>query len=158
MGLLRTLPFFNVFHSTKKGCWPTCKIQCNVQFSGAADNTKRWLGRVLADYLDSNQPSSSSSAAELTRSDVNELIVNFYLALLTTSPTEQLGIGPYPETIKIDEPKIGALGEKFLQLELTVAAIFIASNLVGKAICEGGQFKAELKRDLIAILNDVDWK
>uniref|UniRef100_A0A914IG85 Uncharacterized protein n=1 Tax=Globodera rostochiensis TaxID=31243 RepID=A0A914IG85_GLORO len=45
----------------------------------------------------------------------------------------------FPETLKLDEKHLDALGEKFLQLELTLSAIFISSNLVGK------------------ILNDINW-
>ena len=65
----------------------------------------------------------------------------------------------FPETIKLDAQRIEALGEKLLQLELTMAAVFVSSNMVGKAVCERmAQFKPELKRDLLVIINDVDSK
>ncbi|KAL3088283.1 hypothetical protein niasHT_023843 [Heterodera trifolii] len=124
----------------------------------SSQNTKRWLGKILDDFLSS--PDNKSCAAGqkdgLTRAQVNELIVNFYLAFLTTNPTDSDRI-PFPETLKLDEKLLDALNEKFLQLELTISAIFISANLVGRSVCEGNDFKSQLKHDLIVILNDVNW-
>ena len=92
--------------------------------------------------------------AEFTHANINQMIVQFYIQLLMAENPPQ-----FPETLKLDQQRIEALGEKLLQLELVMAAIFITGNLVGQSIYEGRpEFKAELKRDLLVILNDVDWR
>lgn len=123
----------------------------------AADNTKLWLMQILVEFLQSRK-----TAEQLTRSDVNELIVQFYLKIFLANTIEGAKQQPFPETILLDAQRIEALSEKLLQLELTVASIFVACNLLGKAYCGEGTaanaFKSELKQDLLVILNDVDWK
>ncbi|KAI3420438.1 hypothetical protein GPALN_003735 [Globodera pallida] len=118
----------------------------------SSNNTKRWFDRILSDFLSSSELRVGSDG--LTRSEVNGLIAKFYLALLTSNPADRIH---FPETLKLDEKHLDALGEKFLQLELTLSAIFISANLVGKSVCEGSEFKKELKRDLIIVLNDINW-
>lgn len=104
------------------------------------------MRKILIDFLDGKP---QNSIDELSHSNINQMILQFYIQLLLTKNPQS-----FPETLKLDETKITALSEKFLQLELATAAIFLTTNFVGKA-CEG--IKAELKRDLLVILNDLDW-
>ena len=62
----------------------------------------------------------------------------------------------FPETLKMDELRIRALSEKYLQLILVISIIFVAGNLIGREICETADFKNLLKKDLIILLNDVN--
>ena len=109
------------------------------------------LRKQLENYLNEN-PEVLRSQNELTGSQVKEVIVDFYMNLLE-NPDE---ISDFPETMKMDEKRIKALSEKFLQLVLVVSNIFVASNLVGRDICESTGYKTGLKKDLMAVLNDID--
>ncbi|KAE9552275.1 hypothetical protein FO519_004521 [Halicephalobus sp. NKZ332] len=118
-----------------------------------AGNTglKIHIKKVVKKFLNED-PEILRSQDELTGTQVKEIIVDFYMTLLE-SPDES---PDFPETMKIDEQRIKNLSEKFLQLVLVVANIFVASNLVGRDICESTGYKAELKKDLMAVLNDVN--
>jgi hypothetical protein len=61
----------------------------------------------------------------------------------------------FPETLKYDMSRVGKLVDERIQLSLTLCAVFIASNLAGKDVCEKTDFKKTLKSNLIAILQDV---
>ncbi|KAI1730319.1 t-complex protein 11 domain-containing protein [Ditylenchus destructor] len=108
--------------------------------------TKAWLKRST----------SGSDSVKLSKEDITQLIISLYLSLLEVTPAE-LSNTPFPETLKLDEHRFLALGEKYLQLILTTAAVFISSNLAGKDVCESTDFKITLKNELIVILNDVSW-
>lgn len=111
---------------------------------------KLCLKNVLEDYLNENVEIFGQK--ELSGVQVRDLIVNFYMTLL--EKPEKLK--EFPETMKMDETRIKALSEKFLQLVLVISNVFVASNLVGKDICESTGYKFELKKDLMAVMNDVD--
>lgn len=113
---------------------------------------KKMLKRVLIEFIGDNPQVSKQD--ELTGTQVKEVIVNFYMSLLENP--EDIDI--FPESVKIDESRIKALSEKFLQLVLIIANIFVSSNIVGRDICESTNYKNELKKDLMAILNDVNKK
>lgn len=123
--------------------------------------TKLWLGRILNEWEETHSrveaSTSSSEAGELTRSEINDIIVSFYLALLLEKSGDRLTQEElaFPETLKLDESRLSALGEKFLQLTLTASALFISANAAGQRIAEQPDFKTNLKNDLILILNDV---
>uniref|UniRef100_A0A7E4ZRY3 T-complex protein 11-like protein 1 n=1 Tax=Panagrellus redivivus TaxID=6233 RepID=A0A7E4ZRY3_PANRE len=110
-------------------------------------NLRNVLNEQLLEYI-AKHPEVKTQE-ELTHAQVKELITNMYMTLLETPP-----VG-FPETVKVDERRIQALSEKYLQLVITVATIFVTSNLVGKAVCEAADFKTELKKDLIAVSNDI---
>ena len=93
---------------------------------------------------------------ELTNEDVANIIPQVFMSLLEKSAFSYEVL--FPETLKLDEARIKAMGEKFLQLVITTASIFVASNLAGKEVCETTSFKTSLKNDLILILNDINAK
>lgn len=93
---------------------------------------------------------------KLIGSDHSKILILFYLEMLLL-PQSTLHHG-FPETLKLDELRILALTEKFLQLIITMASIFITGNLVGQNIWENGNFKMVLKNELISILNDISFK
>uniref|UniRef100_A0AC34QNB9 T-complex protein 11-like protein 1 n=1 Tax=Panagrolaimus sp. JU765 TaxID=591449 RepID=A0AC34QNB9_9BILA len=111
---------------------------------------KSCLKQILEDYLDEN--AEVFRQKELSGAQVRDLIVNFYMTLLEKPERFQI----FPETMKMDESRIKALSEKFLQLVFVISNVFVASNLVGKDICESTGYKFELKKDLMAVMNDVD--
>jgi len=120
--------------------------------SDASNATKEWLKRMLTDFL--SKTASQSPRKELSRADVTEILINFYITLLESHRVGET----FPETFKLDEHRVLGLGEKLLQLILTTAAGFIASNHAGKEVCEGTDFKVKLKTEIILILNDVEWR
>uniref|UniRef100_A0A915DSI5 Uncharacterized protein n=1 Tax=Ditylenchus dipsaci TaxID=166011 RepID=A0A915DSI5_9BILA len=131
-----------------------------IQFEPeGATATKLWLKSLLDDFLNSQPQSSESMKNELSKLEITELITRLYLSLLEVSPENQLTHElAFPETLKLDQFRFMGLSEKYLQLILTTSAVFIASNLAGKDVCESTNFKLELKNELIVILNDVSWK
>lgn len=129
-------------------------------FSDAAvQSTKHWLKYSTEHYLKvkfSENLNSETLPIELKRSDHIEILIQLYLILLETP--EIPDNVEFPETLKLDQQRIRALGEKYLQLILTMSAIFIAGNLAGKSVCESFDFKSTLKTEIIVILNDVSFE
>uniref|UniRef100_A0A914YY66 T-complex 11 n=1 Tax=Panagrolaimus superbus TaxID=310955 RepID=A0A914YY66_9BILA len=110
---------------------------------------KNYLHKILADYFTSNPQIQSQT--ELSNTQVKELIAQFYMFLFDSPPS----IPEFPETLKMDELRIRALSEKYLQLILVISTIFVSGNIIGREICETKNFKNLLKKDLIILLNDV---
>uniref|UniRef100_A0A914QF49 T-complex 11 n=1 Tax=Panagrolaimus davidi TaxID=227884 RepID=A0A914QF49_9BILA len=110
---------------------------------------KSFLHQILTDYFSSHPEIQSQE--ELTNAQVKELIAQFYMFLFDSPPP----MLQFPETLKMDELRIRALSEKYLQLILVISTIFVSGNIVGREICETKNFKALLKKDLIILLNDV---
>jgi hypothetical protein len=107
------------------------------------------LHKILTDYLSAHP--EIQSQPELSNSQVKELIANFYMYLFDSPPP----MFEFPETLKMDELRIRALSEKYLQLIFVLSTIFVSGNLIGREICETKDFKNLLKKDLIILLNDV---
>uniref|UniRef100_A0AC34F1Y8 T-complex 11 n=1 Tax=Panagrolaimus sp. ES5 TaxID=591445 RepID=A0AC34F1Y8_9BILA len=107
------------------------------------------LHKILADYFASHPEIQSQT--ELSNTQVKELIAQFYMFLFDSPPSIQ----EFPETLKMDELRIRALSEKYLQLILVISTIFVSGNIIGKEICETKNFKNLVKKDLIILLNDV---
>lgn len=120
----------------------------------AAAATKAALSLTLDNYL--SQKPSIAAQKELTRDDVANLISSFYMDLLEKS--SRMEAFAFPETLKLDEARIKAIGEKYFQLVIATSSIFIACNLAGKNVCESANFKMNLKNDLIVITNDIDYE
>jgi len=121
-----------------------------------ANSTKDWFSNCLTIWLNLNPP-NDHKCTELTHTDVKEVIIIFYLKLLEYSPNKS-AINPiFPETLKMDELRILELNEKYTQLIFTVSSILIVCNLVGRSNLSSC-FKANLKNELIVILNDLDSK
>lgn len=122
--------------------------------------TKYWLKKSLEEYLTKKFPNYLTNLTilplKLIGSDHSKILILFYLKmLLLPQSTPHPG---FPETLKLDELRILALTEKFLQLIITMASIFITGNLVGQNIWENGNFKMVLKNELISISNDISFK
>lgn len=119
------------------------------------------MGKIFDEYIAKHVESNSQSSSELknisngdlSNSTINDVIIFFYLKLLENNSS----LSNFPETLKLDENRFLALGEKFLQLILTTSAIFITSNLAGRSVCEDPKFKTLLKNEVNIILNNVTW-
>lgn len=122
--------------------------------------TKYWLKNVLVEYLAEKYSNYLTDLdilpIKLNSSDYSEILIQFYLHMLQL-PLLKDHVD-FPETLKLDALRILALSEKFLQLIITTASIFISGNLAGKVVCESSDFKTVLKNELISILNDVTFR
>uniref|UniRef100_A0A914BV58 T-complex 11 n=1 Tax=Acrobeloides nanus TaxID=290746 RepID=A0A914BV58_9BILA len=114
--------------------------------------TKTVFMEALRNYLIQHPEKVGNN--ELTNEDVANIIPQVFMSVLEKSAFSDEVL--FPETLKLDEARIKAMGEKFLQLVITTASIFVASNLAGKEVCETTSFKTSLKNDLILILNDIN--
>ncbi|KAL7074100.1 hypothetical protein ACQ4LE_006597 [Meloidogyne hapla] len=136
-----------------------------------ANNIRQWFRTLLKEFFKekylnkelNNQTTSTKNENKekksLSRSDVNELILRFYLELLITCSTKSIYSSfKYPETIKMDEKRIEELKNKLLQLELLSSSLFASINLAGRLAIESKQlFKIKLKNELIILLNDLNF-
>ncbi|CEF62168.1 T-complex 11 family-containing protein [Strongyloides ratti] len=110
----------------------------------AANITYQWLKKVF-------EGSEYSVLATLSNTEVSEVITQAYMCLLTQNPEE------YPETFKFDEERLRKSSLEYYCLTILLTSIFIATNLSGKDIAEKKDFKKQLKRDLIALLDDLSF-
>ncbi|CAK5059116.1 unnamed protein product [Meloidogyne enterolobii] len=101
-----------------------------------ANNIRQWLCTLLKEFLDKEEKKKNS----LSHSDINELILSFYLELLISFSTKSIYSSfQFPETIKMDEKRIEELKNKLLQLELLSSSLFACINLAGRLAIESKQ-------------------
>uniref|UniRef100_A0A914N257 T-complex 11 n=1 Tax=Meloidogyne incognita TaxID=6306 RepID=A0A914N257_MELIC len=126
-----------------------------------ANNIRQWLCTLLKEFLKEKYLNIKEEKKSicLSHSDINELILKFYLELLISFSTKSIYSSfQFPETIKMDEKRIEELKNKLLQLELLSSSLFASINLAGRLAIESKQlFKIKLKNELIILLNDLNF-
>uniref|UniRef100_A0AC35TG12 WSN domain-containing protein n=1 Tax=Rhabditophanes sp. KR3021 TaxID=114890 RepID=A0AC35TG12_9BILA len=113
----------------------------------AATYTNKWLKKVFDN-------SEYAVLATLDNSAVSEIITQAYMHLLTHYNDPEFP-ETFPETFKFDQIRVEALSLDYHRLVIILTAIFITSNLSGKEIAESKDFKKELKKNLLILLEDL---
>lgn len=106
-----------------------------------------WLNEALTEYLVDKDPQSTEIGASTFL-----FVMSIAYARLLEGKRDDM---TFPETLKYDMGRVAKLVNERMQLSLTLAGVFIASNLAGKEVCEKSDFKKVLKSRLMAILQDV---
>ncbi|CAI4220830.1 unnamed protein product [Auanema sp. JU1783] len=125
------------------------------QDPGGADLTKKWIADA---FLEVFPPVTEESVKreKIDNDDKDELTKTtskgYVNLIISENPS------PFPETLQIDKLRLRSLAEKYLQVSIVTTAIFVTSNIAGKDIAQSEGFKDQVKRNLIAISNDIEEK
>ena len=63
---------------------------------------------------------------------------------------------PFPETLRIDQPRYRAHAYQFLQNTVVASTVLVTCNVAGKEIAEAQGFKMMLKDHLLALAHDLN--